>query len=132
MQNEHRICFINLGSDGVYNLFPLIIVLAVFLTCIHSYTGQDPIGVELAGALKNVYAIAAGTADGLGFESNTKAGLPISFFPLNCYSSMLPSYNNSLSGRTNTHRSLLRRITFDFFLTRRRRRPFANLLKSHE
>ena len=38
-----------------------------------SYTGDDPIGVELAGALKNVYAIAAGIADGLGFENNTRA-----------------------------------------------------------
>ncbi|EPT04045.1 hypothetical protein FOMPIDRAFT_1058375 [Fomitopsis schrenkii] len=39
------------------------------------YTGEDPIGVELAGALKNVYAIAAGMADGLGFENNTRAML---------------------------------------------------------
>ena len=38
-----------------------------------SYTGDDPIGVELAGALKNVYAIAAGMAAGLGFENNTRA-----------------------------------------------------------
>ena len=35
--------------------------------------GDDPIGIELAGALKNVYAIAAGIADGLGFENNTRA-----------------------------------------------------------
>jgi glycerol-3-phosphate dehydrogenase len=39
----------------------------------YSYSGADPIGVELAGALKNVYAIAAGIADGLGFENNTRA-----------------------------------------------------------
>ncbi|KAN0100452.1 6-phosphogluconate dehydrogenase, C-terminal-like protein [Tylopilus felleus] len=39
------------------------------------YTGGDPIGLELAGALKNVYAIAAGMADGLGFENNTRASL---------------------------------------------------------
>ncbi|KAG2755456.1 NAD-dependent glycerol-3-phosphate dehydrogenase [Suillus brevipes Sb2] len=39
------------------------------------YTGSDPIGLELAGALKNVYAIATGLADGLGFENNTRAGL---------------------------------------------------------
>ncbi|KZT05835.1 NAD-dependent glycerol-3-phosphate dehydrogenase [Laetiporus sulphureus 93-53] len=39
------------------------------------YTGDDPIGVELAGALKNVYAIAAGMSDGLGFENNTRAML---------------------------------------------------------
>lgn len=40
----------------------------------YSYTGDDPIGIELAGALKNIYAIAAGMADGLGFENNTRAG----------------------------------------------------------
>ena len=40
-----------------------------------SYTGDDPIGVELAGALKNVYAIASGIADGLGFENNTRASM---------------------------------------------------------
>ncbi|KAG8906545.1 hypothetical protein FRB99_006659 [Tulasnella sp. 403] len=39
------------------------------------YPGTDPIGVELAGALKNVYAIAAGVAEGLGYENNTRAGL---------------------------------------------------------
>ncbi|KAF7307132.1 Glycerol-3-phosphate dehydrogenase [NAD(+)] [Mycena indigotica] len=37
------------------------------------YTGSDPIGVELSGALKNVYAIAAGMSDGLGYENNTRA-----------------------------------------------------------
>lgn len=57
------------------------------------YTNPDPIGVEAAGALKNVsvpvlfpsgpgcadgegrYAIASGCAEGLGFSSNTRAGL---------------------------------------------------------
>lgn len=38
-----------------------------------SYTGVDPIGIELSGALKNVYAIASGMSDGLGFENNTRA-----------------------------------------------------------
>ena len=38
-----------------------------------SYIVTDPVGIELAGALKNVYAIATGIADGLGFENNTRA-----------------------------------------------------------
>lgn len=39
------------------------------------YVNQDILGVELCGALKNVVAIAAGAADGLGFGDNGKAGL---------------------------------------------------------
>ena len=39
------------------------------------YTNQDIIGVELAGALKNVIAIAAGVCSGLGFQHNSTAAL---------------------------------------------------------
>ena len=39
------------------------------------YLSDDLIGVELGGALKNVLAIAAGAADGLGFGANTRAAL---------------------------------------------------------
>lgn len=39
------------------------------------YTSTDMIGVEIGGAVKNVLAIAAGIADGLGFGANTRAAL---------------------------------------------------------
>lgn len=40
-----------------------------------AYTSTDIIGVQLGGAVKNVIAIAAGIADGLGFGANTRAAL---------------------------------------------------------
>lgn len=39
------------------------------------YTNSDLVGVELAGALKNVIALAAGVCDGLGFGDNAKSAL---------------------------------------------------------
>lgn len=43
--------------------------------CFRTYTSTDVIGVQVGGAIKNVLAIAAGVADGLGFGANTRAAL---------------------------------------------------------
>lgn len=47
----------------------------VRLPWLRAYRSTDLAGVEAAGALKNVLAIAAGVADGLGFGANTRAAL---------------------------------------------------------
>jgi glycerol-3-phosphate dehydrogenase (NAD(P)+) len=48
----------------------------VFMTpTLRVYTSDDPLGVQLGGALKNIIAIAAGICDGLGFGSNAKSAL---------------------------------------------------------
>ncbi|MDH5672444.1 MAG: NAD(P)-dependent glycerol-3-phosphate dehydrogenase [Myxococcales bacterium] len=44
-------------------------------TRLRVYSTEDLVGLELGGALKNVIALAAGAADGLGFGHNARAGL---------------------------------------------------------
>ena len=67
--------FISRGSAGLSDVSA--IWGRALTKCLHSYRGNDPIGLELAGALKNVYAIAAGMAEGLGYENNTRASFVI-------------------------------------------------------
>jgi len=64
-------CLVVCGSDAV---------IALALARLHGpglrlYSSQDVVGVELAGALKNVVAIATGICDGLGCGDNLKAAL---------------------------------------------------------
>lgn len=48
----------------------------VFMTeSLRIYTSRDLVGVEIAGCVKNVMAIAAGLSDGLGYGDNTKAAI---------------------------------------------------------
>jgi hypothetical protein len=42
---------------------------------LRAYTSADLVGVELGGVPKNVYAVAAGLSDGLGFGDSSKASL---------------------------------------------------------
>jgi len=42
---------------------------------VRAYSSDDVMGVEVGGAMKNVYAIAAGISDGLGFGANARAAL---------------------------------------------------------
>ena len=50
-------------------------VLALHAESLRVYTSDDPAGVEVGGAVKNVLAIATGIADGLGLGLNARAAL---------------------------------------------------------
>lgn len=45
------------------------------LPTFRAYTSDDVIGIQLGGALKNIYAIGAGVSDGFNMGDNAKAGL---------------------------------------------------------
>src|SRR4051812_50094810 len=60
------------GADGSLTSW----IQSLFMTeRFRVYTNPDAVGVELAGALKNVIGIAAGICDGLGLGDNAKAAL---------------------------------------------------------
>ncbi len=59
------------NSDATSALLTRVLHNQYFRT----YTSYDMVGVQVGGACKNVLAIAAGIADGLGFGANTRAAL---------------------------------------------------------
>jgi glycerol-3-phosphate dehydrogenase (NAD(P)+) len=61
------------GSSHAEVLEPLQRIFSV--KGFRPYTSDDVIGIQLGGALKNVYAIAAGVSDGFGMGDNAKAAL---------------------------------------------------------
>eukprot|EP00854_Cymbomonas_tetramitiformis_P019138 gene19138-22882_t len=63
------------------------------------YTTVDVIGIEVGGALKNVYAIMAGMAEGMGFGLNTAALLvTLSCRELNQFAQAMGADPTTLSG----------------------------------
>ena len=59
------------AQPGVAEAVQRLVSTRVF----RAYSSDDVVGVELAGSLKNVIAIAAGIVDGIGYGSNTVAAL---------------------------------------------------------
>lgn len=58
-----------------HDAFSDAVQLALSSPALRVYTSDDLVGAELGGALKNVYAIAAGMCDGLALGDNAKAAL---------------------------------------------------------
>lgn len=62
--------------SACYDLSVAELVQDVFMnSCLRVYTNQDVKGVELCGAVKNIIALAAGIATGLGYGDNARAAI---------------------------------------------------------
>jgi glycerol-3-phosphate dehydrogenase (NAD(P)+) len=64
-------CVVALPDEALSRRVQLLVHTRTF----RAYRGTDVVGCEIAGAAKNVMAIAAGVSDGLGLGENTRAVL---------------------------------------------------------
>ena len=60
------------GPDADFNE---IVANSLHTSTFRAYTGNDMLGAELGGAMKNVLAVATGVADGMNLGLNARAGL---------------------------------------------------------
>ena len=60
------------GSDSTFNE---TVANSLHSSSFRAYTGDDMLGAELGGAMKNVLAVATGVADGMNLGLNARAGL---------------------------------------------------------
>ena len=70
-QGHPAACVVALPDEALARRVQALVHTRTFRT----YTGTDVVGCEIAGATKNVMAIAAGIGDGLGLGDNTRAVL---------------------------------------------------------
>src|SRR5580692_6332443 len=70
-QGHPATCVVALADESLARRVQALVHTRTFRT----YMGTDVVGCEIAGATKNVMAIAAGIGDGLGFGDNTRAVL---------------------------------------------------------
>ncbi len=70
-QGHPAACVVALSDDALASRVQALVHTRTFRT----YRGTDVVGCEIAGATKNVMAIAAGIGDGLGLGDNTRAVL---------------------------------------------------------
>lgn len=64
-------CVVGASTKATAEMIQTIFMSQVFRV----YISPDSLGIELGGSLKNVIALAAGIADGIGYGDNTKAAL---------------------------------------------------------
>lgn len=64
-------CVIGAKNEATARMLQKLFMSPVFRV----YISPDVLGIELGGALKNVIALAAGIADGMGYGDNAKAAL---------------------------------------------------------